>query len=68
MTELKKAIKECLDANYSDGDDRSGTDDKIILGPDQLQEGCEDLIEFLVEFDYMEIKKENERENNSRRR
>ena len=55
---LSKEIKEYLNCNYWGGEDRSGTDDKIILTPDQLQKTCEDLIAFLIEFEVLEMKED----------
>ena len=45
---MNARIKEWLDANFHDGEDRSGSFDKSIFSPDELQELCEDLVDFLL--------------------
>lgn len=48
---IKAKIKEWLDANFHDGEDRSGSFDRAYFSPDELQELCEDLVEHLENED-----------------
>lgn len=49
MTKLNKKIKDCLDANVWDGEDRSGSHDVVHLHPDELQELVEEVVDHLME-------------------
>ena len=44
---MNEEAKKWLDANVWDGEDRSGTGDRAIFSPDDLQELVDELLEHL---------------------
>jgi len=56
MSEHKKKIKEWLDANVNDGDDRSGSSDRLYFNPDELQELVCELYEDVFAEENAELK------------
>jgi hypothetical protein len=61
MSKHKQQIKEWLDANVNDGDDRSASSDRLYFSPDELQELVCELYDDVFAEDNAELHQEVKR-------
>lgn len=53
LSEIQREAKAYIDANEWDGEDRSGTNDRVTFCPDSLQELVDDVLEHLSNKHYI---------------